>query len=128
VSPDGWTRELDLEVAVADPDFWNSQADAISQALAFLTTDRWHVRFHPGGALPPSADQPVRPEEDSIVLLSGGLDSLIGGIDLVARRAGSHRQRRRAAGGRRAGPCGGAGLEQQANRFLPGHRPYERKQ
>lgn len=83
-SPDGWTREFELEVAVADPEFWNSQADAICQALAFLTTDRWRVRFHAGGALPASPDRPVRLDEDSVVLLSGGLDSLIGAIDLVA--------------------------------------------
>ncbi|HEV2146528.1 MAG TPA: Qat anti-phage system QueC-like protein QatC [Longimicrobiaceae bacterium] len=83
-SPDGWTREFDLEIAVADPDFWNSQADAISQALAFLTTDRWRLRFHAGGALPAPPDRPIHPEEDSVVLLSGGLDSLVGSIDLVA--------------------------------------------
>ena len=25
-SPDGWTRELDLEVAVSDPEFWSSKS------------------------------------------------------------------------------------------------------
>lgn len=83
-SPDGWTREFDLEVAVADPEFWTSQAGAIGQALAFLTTDRWRLRFHAGGALPAPPDKPIRPGEDSVVLLSGGLDSLVGAIDLVA--------------------------------------------
>jgi 7-cyano-7-deazaguanine synthase in queuosine biosynthesis len=83
-SPDGWTREFELQVAVADPDFWNDQAEAVAQALEFLTTDRWHLHFHPGGLLPSSPNQPVRPIEDSVVLLSGGMDSLIGAIDLVA--------------------------------------------
>jgi hypothetical protein len=44
-SPDGWTREFDLSVAVADPKFWSTQAAAIQTALAFLTTDRWRIRF-----------------------------------------------------------------------------------
>src|SRR5579862_9876676 len=38
-SPDGWTREFELEVAVAEPDHWNTQASALEGALAFLTTD-----------------------------------------------------------------------------------------
>src|SRR5688500_14376630 len=36
-SPDGWTRELSLEISVAEPDLWNTQADALARALAFLT-------------------------------------------------------------------------------------------
>lgn len=83
-SPDGWTREFELDIAVADPAFWNSQATAIKDALAFLTTDRWCLRFHNGGFLPAVPTEPVRPEEDCVVLLSGGLDSLVGAIDLTA--------------------------------------------
>src|SRR6266478_2294586 len=32
-SPDGWTRELDLDIAVADRAFWSGQAAALGQAL-----------------------------------------------------------------------------------------------
>ena len=42
-SPDGWTREFDLQVAVADPAFWNTQQDLIQQFLGFLTTDLWRL-------------------------------------------------------------------------------------
>lgn len=83
-SPDGWTREFDLDVAVADPVFWTGQAEALSSALGFLTTDRWTLRFHAGGLVPPAQREVVRPVEDCVVLLSGGLDSLVGAIDLVA--------------------------------------------
>lgn len=83
-SPDGWTREFELDVAVSDPNFWTSQSNALSGALAFLTTDRWTFRFHHGGVLPAPPREPVRPENDCIVLLSGGLDSLVGAIDLAA--------------------------------------------
>lgn len=83
-SPDGWTRELDLDIAVADPLFWTGQTAPLAEALAFLTTDRWTLRFHDGGMLPAPPRTPVRPSEDCVVLLSGGLDSLVGAIDLAA--------------------------------------------
>ena len=81
-SADGWTRELELTIAVADPVFWQSQAAALEAALKFLTTDRWRLRFVGGGLQPAPPRNPVRPDEDCVVLLSGGLDSLIGAIDL----------------------------------------------
>jgi 7-cyano-7-deazaguanine synthase in queuosine biosynthesis len=83
-SPDGWTREFELDIAVADPIFWSGQVQAIAEALAFLTTDRWHFRFHGGGELPAPPYEAVLPEENCIALLSGGLDSLVGAIDLTA--------------------------------------------
>lgn len=83
-SPDGWTREFELDIAVADPIFWRTQANALSKALGFLTTDRWTLRFHSGGILPPLQREALRPEENCVVLLSGGLDSLVGAIDLVS--------------------------------------------
>ncbi|HEY0171849.1 MAG TPA: Qat anti-phage system QueC-like protein QatC [Pyrinomonadaceae bacterium] len=82
-SPDGWSREFELEVAVADPAFWNTQAEVVQAALAFLSTDRWRVRFVGGGMLPEPPREQVLPDEDCVVLLSGGLDSLVGVIDLV---------------------------------------------
>lgn len=83
-SADGWTRQFELEIAVSDPTFWNSQSDLVSQMLGFLTTDQWRVRFLDGGFHPAPGKETVRPEEDGVVLLSGGLDSLVGAIDLAA--------------------------------------------
>ena len=82
-SPDGWTREFELEVATIDPVFWNAHRDLINRLLEFLTTDKWRVAFIDGGFQPAPDKQPVRPNEDCVVLLSGGLDSLVGYIDLV---------------------------------------------
>ena len=82
-SPDGWTREFDLTIAVADPEFWLTQAFAIETALAFLTTDRWRICFLEGGALHIPPRDPLHPDEECVALLSGGLDSLIGVIDRV---------------------------------------------
>ena len=83
-SADGWTREIELDIAVADAPFWSGQAVALAQALGFLTTDRWTLRFRECGLLPAPPREPVRPAEDCVVLLSGGLDSLVGAIDLAA--------------------------------------------
>ena len=85
-SPDGWTREFEIDIAVADTPFWTGQAETLARALAFLTTDRWTLRFHEGGMQPERPKNPVRPTEDCVVLLSGGLDSFVGAIDLVAAR------------------------------------------
>jgi hypothetical protein len=82
-SPDGWTRVFELTVAVTEPDFWNSQRPLIEKCLAFLTTDCWHLQFVAGGDTHPSPCEPFLPVEDCAILLSGGLDSLIGCIDLV---------------------------------------------
>ena len=83
-SPDGWTREFEVDISVVDPDFWNGQQKLVENLLAFLTTDRWRIRFVGGGISPVPDGEVVRPDEDCIVLLSGGLDSFIGAIDLVA--------------------------------------------
>lgn len=83
-SSDGWTREFELDIAVSDRDLWTALAPTLQATLAFMTTDRWALRFHAGGHVEPSPASPLRPAEDCVVLLSGGLDSLIGAIDLVA--------------------------------------------
>lgn len=83
-SADGWTREIELDIAVADAAFWAGQAATLAAALKFLTTARWTLRFYDGGIQPVPPRDPVRPTEDCVVLLSGGLDSLVGAIDLAA--------------------------------------------
>ena len=84
-SPDGWTREINLQVAVSDPSFWDGCRSLLEAQLRFLTTDRWTINFADGGASPSSPLRVVQPEEDCVSLLSGGLDSLVGAIDLVGR-------------------------------------------
>src|SRR5262249_27246188 len=83
-SPDGWTREFELYIAVADQPFWSAHAAQLEQMLAFLTTDRWKLHFLDHGLLPRPDRHPVIPDNDCIVLLSGGLDSLVGAIDLAS--------------------------------------------
>ena len=82
-SPDGWTRQLEIQVAVNDPVFWSSQKDLLENQLQFLTTDLWSFEFVDGGILPkPPRWGGNKPDQDSVCLLSGGMDSLVGAIDL----------------------------------------------
>jgi len=84
VSPDGWTRELELVVGVHDPEFWNGQRDLIASMLRFLTTDIWEFSFVAGSFRPRAPRRRRMLDEESVMLLSGGMDSLIGALDLVA--------------------------------------------
>lgn len=86
-SPDGWTRDLTLDIALADPEQWAPHLPLLVQALQFLTTDRWHIDLDSNPAPVPftAARDAHAPPGDCVALLSGGLDSLIGGIDLVAK-------------------------------------------
>ena len=87
-SEDSWTRELALSLPVSNPALWTGVAPQIISALEFLTGDKWTLEFRarPGTrailARPPS--QPTNLGIDCISLLSGGLDSFIGAIDLLS--------------------------------------------
>ena len=84
ISPDGWTRELSSESRFRSG-VLERAAGLVRTLLGFLTTDRWEVSFIPGGIAPAPKVEPVFPEEDCVTLLSGGLDSFIGTIDLVTQ-------------------------------------------
>ncbi len=84
-SPDGWTRQIHIAVAVSDAAFWTTQSLLVEQLLGFLTTDVWRVEFVDGGFAPADNSGTPASPEDCVVLLSGGLDSLIGAIDLTTQ-------------------------------------------
>jgi len=81
-SPDGWTREIELTVYLHEVDKWNAVKDKIEWMLRFLTGDFWSLNIL---ELPKSLmlikSYPKR-KGDCICLLSGGVDSLVGAIDL----------------------------------------------
>lgn len=86
-SQDSWTREMRLVVPVSDPDRWQAAALTLTRTLGFLTGDRWTVGFRrrperfASLTTPPATLLP--PPFDAVSLFSGGLDSLIGAIDLL---------------------------------------------
>ncbi|TMI99591.1 MAG: hypothetical protein E6G97_22010 [Alphaproteobacteria bacterium] len=81
---DGWTRTIALRVAVNDPAFWTAHTALAEKMLRFLTTDVWTLEFTGGGMLPAPPKVLNRPAESCVALLSGGLDSLVGALDLAA--------------------------------------------
>lgn len=82
-SPDGWTREIELTVAVTNPDLWNTQRGRLINALRFLSGDIWTLDFVGHGIVPPGGGKERMRSEDLVCLLSGGMDSLVGAIDLA---------------------------------------------
>ena len=85
---DSWTREVDLYLPVSEPNRWNATAKLIERTLQFLTGDMWRVVFRPRQkgmkTLIDRAEDVEEPAFDSVCLFSGGLDSFVGAIDLLA--------------------------------------------
>lgn len=85
---DAWTREIDLHLPVRDVTLWSGRARLIKTILDFLTGDRWNVHFR--ARLPDTCDLVPAPTKlrtanpTAVCLFSGGLDSFIGAIDLLA--------------------------------------------
>ena len=88
-SQNAWTREIDLYVPVADPALWTSMSALLASTLHFLTGDRWRIFFRarPEGVeeLAPIVELFRSATPTSVCLFSGGMDSFIGAIDLLAQ-------------------------------------------
>lgn len=59
------------------------RCQAIKVALRFLTGDFWKLTLADGGYPPPRPKAPVMFDADCVCLLSGGLDSLVGALNLT---------------------------------------------
>ena len=89
---DGWTREFSFQLPLHEPDRWQPLKKDLERALHFLSGDIWDLKFQGGGYPPPV---PYRRRDrfhlirlrglDCVCLFSGGLDSAIGAIDLLAQ-------------------------------------------
>jgi 7-cyano-7-deazaguanine synthase in queuosine biosynthesis len=80
---DGFTREFELSVPVAEHARFSEAREGLERTLSFLTGDAWTLRFRRiVGA--PRQQRMVAPETKSVALFSGGLDSLAGAIDLLS--------------------------------------------
>ncbi|WP_367898801.1 Qat anti-phage system QueC-like protein QatC [Leptospira sp. WS58.C1] len=86
-SQDSWTREIRLVIPVSDPIKWRRSATTIEKMLNFLTGDIWVINFRKRPqeiqAILTIKNKPENPKFDRLSLFSGGLDSLIGAIDLL---------------------------------------------
>ncbi|MEG2265076.1 MAG: Qat anti-phage system QueC-like protein QatC [Acinetobacter sp.] len=84
-SADGWTRTFDLTVALINPEPWSPILNEIQNTLHFLSGDYWNITVVAGGHEPQFMYASKTVEADCVCLLSGGTDSLIGAIDLIAQ-------------------------------------------
>lgn len=84
--PSAFTRQLHLTVEVADPGPWEGEAiSQLAQLLFWLTGDTWDIQLIQD---PTTPDAPAAAEAfetvGSVALLSGGLDSFLGALHLLA--------------------------------------------
>lgn len=89
---DGWARQLSLQIPLHAPARWQHLKNDLEHALHFLSGDIWSFEFQEGGYPPPV---PYRRQDrfkliqlrglNCVSLFSGGLDSAIGAIDLLAQ-------------------------------------------
>lgn len=87
LSLDGWCREISFKYEVQNVSLWSSQQARICEMLNFLTGDIWDITFLKRTGLNsynPSLRLPINNfKPDKVCLFSGGLDSLIGGYELL---------------------------------------------
>jgi hypothetical protein len=81
-----WNRSIELHVPVRDPTFWSGHSAAFEDIFSSLTYDRLSLNFHSASTVadPPRTRTDPFPEADCIALLSGGLDSFVGALELHA--------------------------------------------
>ena len=85
---DGWARDLRLTIPIADPKLWQPALPLLEKALHFLSGDIWSINLLPEG---PRQLKPqnrghitIMAGHDCVSLFSGGMDSGIGALDLLA--------------------------------------------
>ncbi len=86
IAVDNWLREINVRIPVSTPDLWNSNSKLIIEALNFLTGDEWTIEFYQlsdGYFFNDELELEENVNIEKVCLLSGGLDSLVGAIDLV---------------------------------------------
>ena len=81
-SSDGWTRMIDLTLYLSESEKWNHMKTKIEKMLRFLTGDFWKLSFLPARFPEIANYKPIKRDNDCVCLLSGGVDSLTGAIDL----------------------------------------------
>lgn len=83
LSEDGWTREIALTLAVHDVAVWTRITPELEKMLKYLSGDYWTLEFIEDKTPIPRFKSKIEPMADCVTLLSGGMDSLVGAIDLV---------------------------------------------
>lgn len=85
LSKDRWARHFILHIPVFEKGTWESTRQVTEQTLAYLTGDTWEINFRQReyeSQVPKEVE--TKPTVDQVCLFSGGLDSGIGAVDLLA--------------------------------------------
>jgi 7-cyano-7-deazaguanine synthase in queuosine biosynthesis len=85
-SEDRWTRDFVVYAPVGDPASWSATLPLLHSLLTFLTGDRWEIVLREKSEQHRSEEPQTmeQPRPDIVSLFSGGLDSFVGAIDLLA--------------------------------------------
>ncbi len=85
---DSWTREIEIEIPVMNPELWNAHIDIIQRMLKFLTGDLWKVSFSKREWKFETDDKrsECTTKYSRVSLFSGGMDSLISTINLMENK------------------------------------------
>lgn len=87
---DGWSRVLRLFIPIADPQLWEPAIPILQKALHFLSGDIWEIILLSDGPRQLNSQKrgqiTVMAGHDCISLFSGGMDSGIGALNLLARQ------------------------------------------
>ena len=86
-APDRWTRTIRMYLPVSGPAAWFPLCTQVEALLGFLTGDDWELELRPRIALPTPSVGTAQPATATVCLFSGGLDSLVAGIDLLSQGA-----------------------------------------
>ena len=93
-SYNGWTREIEIEFPVNNIDYWEPAINELEETLSFLTGDAWSITFRQLEVkvlyLPKKKRWKSKipkynySQIEFVSLFSGGLDSLIGVINMLS--------------------------------------------
>ena len=89
--PDAWTRKIKLYLPVLSLSKWETQKELLKEMLSFLSGDIWEIEFRERELNTIEEDFKKKLERNKsekldfnkFCMLSGGLDSYIGAIDLL---------------------------------------------
>lgn len=80
-----WSRSINLFVPVRDPDHWSGLAASLQDVFGALTDDRLRLNFvqELDPEDPPRTRKKQFSQVQGVALLSGGMDSFVGALELV---------------------------------------------
>lgn len=88
VTEDRWRRRMHVYFPALRPDVLVPAVPLLGEMLGFLTGDEWSFDIREAGTIawpaPPKAAPESPPSVNAVSLFSGGLDSLVGAIDLLS--------------------------------------------